>query len=78
MSINTVTAKQHLDAWIAADLAISSGTQDYQAPDGTRVSYADYEKIQKQIDFWQRKLNDAKRRESGRRGVSTKFARFIC
>lgn len=47
-------AKKHLEAWLDAELAVSTG-QSYRI--GTRqITRADIEDIRKQIAYWQRKI----------------------
>lgn len=49
------TAQTHLDAWLAADLAVSKG-QSYSI--GNRsLNKADAEHIRNQIDYWTRVVN---------------------
>lgn len=53
--MDVATAQAHLDAWLAADLAVSKG-QSYSV--GNRsVSKTDAELIQAKIDYWQRRVN---------------------
>ena len=55
MAMTSATAQAHLDAWIAADLAVSSG-QSYSI--GQRsLSRANVTEIRNQITYWQRVLD---------------------
>lgn len=47
-------AKQHLDAWLEAELAVSTG-QSYQIG-SRRLQRANLSEISQQIAFWQRKV----------------------
>jgi len=47
-------AQAHLDAWLAADLAVANG-QSYSIG-GRSLSRADAEEIRKNIIFWQNKV----------------------
>lgn len=49
------TAQTHLDAWLAASLAVSKG-QTYSIGDRS-LTRTDAGTIQQQIDYWQRKVN---------------------
>ena len=49
------TAQAHLDAWLAASLAVAKG-QSYSIGERS-LTRVDAETIQKQIDYWQRKVN---------------------
>jgi hypothetical protein len=51
MSVITLeTAKKHLDAWLAAELAITTG-QNYRI--GTQwLTRADLKEVRKQINYW--------------------------
>ena len=57
--MTTETAQQHLDAWIAADLALANA-KSYQlvTPSGSRtVTRADVKEVQSQIKFWQQMVS---------------------
>ena len=49
-------AKEHFDAWLEAELAVSTG-QSYQIG-SRRLQRADLKEIRQQIAFWQRKIYD--------------------
>lgn len=58
------TAQSHLEAWLAAELAVASG-QSYRI--GTRyLNRADLAQIREQIKFWR---NEVVRLTSGQRGA---------
>lgn len=57
-------ARQHLDAWLAADLAVST-SQEYRI--GTRwLTRADLREVRQQIQFWR---NEVAKLEQGRTGA---------
>ncbi len=63
------TAKKHLEAWLKAELAVSTG-QSYKI--GSRqLTRADLAEIRKQIMFWQKEVAklEAKARGKGPRRV---------
>ena len=49
------TAQTHLDAWLAASIAVSKG-QSYSIGERS-LNRADAQTIQQQIDYWTRKVN---------------------
>lgn len=52
--MNLERAKKHLEAWYAADLAVSTG-QSYRI--GTRsLTRANIDEIRKQIIYWEREV----------------------
>lgn len=57
------TAQAHLDAWLAADLAVASG-RTVQIADRT-VSKEDAVTIRGQIEYWQRVVNNLNAAASG-------------
>ncbi|TCZ73046.1 hypothetical protein E0485_21750 [Paenibacillus albiflavus] len=64
MAWDLETARKHLDAWMEANLAVSTG-QSYQI--GSRnITRANLSEIQKQILFWRREVD---RLENGRSGM---------
>lgn len=63
MGISRDTAQQHLDAWLAADMAVSRG-QRYKIAD-RELTRADAAEIRKNIDYWQGHVSRAVR--GGRR-----------
>jgi hypothetical protein len=53
-SISLETAKKHLEAWLAAELAVSTG-QEYRI--GSRIlRRANLSDISKQINYWRREI----------------------
>lgn len=53
--INLERAKKHLDAWLEAELAVSTG-QTYRI--GSRqLERANLQEIRKQISFWRREIS---------------------
>ncbi len=57
MTVNE--AQQHLDAWLKADLAVSTG-QSYII-DGQDVTRVDADKIRENIIYWTNKVRALKR-----------------
>lgn len=60
-------AKQHLEAWLDAELAVSTG-QSYQIG-SRRLQRADLSEIRKQISYWQRKVYELDGSRRNRRVV---------
>lgn len=61
-AISKETAQTHLDAWLAAELAVTKG-QSYTI--GTReLQRADLKEIRETIDYWQKKVQQASGRRS--------------
>lgn len=54
MSWNIVEAKKHLDAWLKADLAVSTG-KEYKL-NGQSLTRADVPQIKERIQFWKREV----------------------
>lgn len=64
MAWDLQTAQKHLEAWLEAELAISTG-QNYRI--GTRwLTRADLSDVRQQIKFWR---NEVIRLQEGRRGM---------
>ena len=63
-AISLKTAKEHLDIWLEAETAVSTG-QSYTIGDRqlTRASLAD---IRKSIDYWAAKVTSLERIEAGK------------
>ena len=59
------TAQTHLDAWLAADLAVAQG-RTVQI-DGRSLSHEDAVKIRSQIEYWQRAVNNLTAAAAGAR-----------
>lgn len=60
MAIDLATAQAHLDAWVAADLALAGGAQSYtiSTPEGSRtLTRVDASTINQQISIWQARVN---------------------
>lgn len=71
--ITVERAKKHLEAWLDAELAVTTG-QSYSI--GSRsLTRANVAEIRKQIEYWQNQLEAAKIRESGGRIIRAR--RFI-
>lgn len=64
--ITLAQATERLEAWLAADLAVSSG-QEYSIGN-RRLKRADVAEIRNQIDYWERKVNQLA--DGGRSGAA--------
>jgi hypothetical protein len=62
--ITLAQAQAQLDAWLAANLAVS-GNQSYSIA-GRSLSRVDASEIRGQIDYWQNKVNALTRSTAGR------------
>jgi len=63
MAWDLQTAKDHLNAWLEADLSVATG-KEYKI--GSRsLTRADVIEIKERIDFWR---NEVSKLESGRKG----------
>jgi len=69
MAITLETAQAQLDAWIAADAAVSKG-QAYEIA-GRKMTRADAAAITEKIDYWNRWVNRLSR---GGRGARVRYA----
>jgi hypothetical protein len=49
--MDLATAQQHLDAWLAVDLALTAG-QAYTLPNGVSVSRVDPRSVSQRITYW--------------------------
>ncbi|SFA91724.1 hypothetical protein SAMN05216312_102226 [Cohnella sp. OV330] len=67
-------AKNHLDAWLAADLAISTG-QSYTIANRT-LTRANIKDVHAMIKYWQAHLKAAIRAENGQRAPS-RIRRYV-
>ncbi|MBO2943571.1 hypothetical protein JJQ72_06215 [Paenibacillus sp. F411] len=67
-------AQQHLDAWMAAELALSTG-QSYSIA-GRSLTRVNLTEVMRQIQYWQKQLNDAIRFEQGL-GPRRKVRRYV-
>lgn len=77
MAITLAQAQKHLDAWIAADEAVSSG-QEYSISTGTgnrSLTRVDADMITKKITYWERKVSQLSRKRKGASGMHS-IARF--
>lgn len=63
-AISLKTAKEHLNAWLNAEMAVTTG-QSYTIGDRqlTRASLAE---IRKSIEYWSAKVNVIERTEAGK------------
>ncbi len=57
-------AKQHLNAWLAADIALAA-SKEYLM-NGNRLTRANADEVKERITFWR---SEVKRLESGRSGA---------
>ncbi|MDX8367772.1 DUF6148 family protein [Cytobacillus sp. IB215665] len=63
MPWDLATAKKHLDAWLEAELAVSTGQSYRMGP--SQLTRADLGEIRKQVEYWKReviRLQSGKRR----------------
>lgn len=74
MTMTSATAQTHLDAWLAADLAVSRN-QSYSI-DNRSLNRANAEEIRGQIAYWQRKVNQLLALETGQGNPSHKIAKL--
>lgn len=65
---------QHLNAWLAAELALSTG-QSYSIA-GRSLTRADRVDVMEQIKYWQKQLDDIQRCEQGL-GPRRKVRRYV-
>lgn len=68
------TAQTHLDSWLAADLAISTG-QSYTIANRS-LTRADIKDVHAMIKYWRSHLNAAIRAENGQRAPS-RIRRYV-
>lgn len=61
--ITLAQAQTHLDAWLAADVAVATG-QSYQIG-GRSLTRADAKEIRANIDYWEGKVQRLSRSTSG-------------
>ena len=54
MTITLQTAKQALNAWIAADLSVAKG-QSYSM-NGRSITLANIREVREQIHYWERRI----------------------
>lgn len=74
MTMTSATAQTHLDAWLAADLAVSRN-QSYSI-DNRSLNRANVEEIRGQIAYWQRKVNQLLAQEAGQSNPGHKIAKL--
>ena len=72
MAIDSTTAQTHLDAWLAADLAVSKG-QEFQMGND-RLSHSDADRIRRMIQFWSGELAQS---TASREGPRVRGVRFL-
>lgn len=58
MALDITTAQAHLDAWIAADLAVSQGR--VITIEGESITRESAHRVREQIDFWESKVAQIK------------------
>ncbi len=66
--MNLTIANTHLDAWLAADLAVSNG-QSYSIAD-RQLTYGNISEIRTQIAYWQRMIDGLTASAAGGSGVA--------
>lgn len=72
MGITSAQAQEHLDAWLAADLAVAKG-QSYSLA-GRTLTRADAVEIRENVEYWEARVNSMENGGTGgarvRYGVS--------
>lgn len=74
MGISVAKATEILDKWVQASLAVADG-QEYQIGD-RRLKRVDAQHINKQIDYWERKVAELERAAAYPRAGMFAVARF--
>lgn len=74
MTVTATTAQTHLDAWLAADLAIATG-KSYSIGDRT-LTRQDAAEVRRQISYWQGVVNKLKAETAGNTSPSVKVAKW--
>lgn len=74
LTMDVTTAQQHLDQWLAADLAVSTG-QSYTKGDRS-LTRANAEEITNQINYWQGVVNQLSRAAGGIRNPTILYAKW--
>lgn len=75
--ISKEIAKQHLEMWLKAEEAVSTG-QSYQI-EQMQLTRASLKQIRESISFWEGKVAEAEREEQGgAETVSTISPRMMC
>ncbi len=72
--MDSTTARTHLDAWLAADLAVAGG-QSYTIG-GRSLTRANSEEIRQQVQYWRQQLSFAQHREAGVKNSSILYSRW--
>ena len=72
--MDSTTARNHLDAWLAADLAVAGG-QSYTIG-GRSLTRANSEEIRQQVQYWTQQLSLAQHREAGVKNSSILYSRW--
>lgn len=62
MALDLTTAQAHLDAWLAADLAVSQGRAI--SMEGESLSRESADRIREQVEFWESKVAQIKAQAS--------------
>lgn len=74
MTMTVTTAQAHLDAWLAADLAVAQG-QAYQIA-GRSLTRANAAWIQKYINYWQGVVNALTAEDAGNASPGIRIAKW--
>ena len=72
--MDSTTARTHLDAWLAADLAVAGG-QSYTIG-GRSLTRANSEEIRQQVQYWTQQLSLMLHREAGMKNPSILYSRW--
>lgn len=74
MTMTATIAQTHLDAWLAADLAVAKG-QSYSIQ-GRSLSRVDAETIKAQIAYWQGVINSLNAEAAGNKSPGVSIAKW--
>lgn len=74
MTMTVTIAQTHLDAWLAADLAVAKG-QSYSIQ-GRSLSRVDAETIKSQIAYWQGVVNSLNAEAADNKSPSIRIAKW--
>lgn len=74
MTMTVVTAQTHLDAWLAADLAVAKG-KSYSIQ-GRSLTRVDAETIKSQIAYWQSIVNSLNAEAAGAVSPGIRIAKW--
>jgi hypothetical protein len=73
MTMTATIAETHLDAWLAADLALTRN-RSYTMEDGRTLTRTDTPFVKERISYWQRTLNALRAETAGAKNPGIKVA----